>query len=52
LGFGALALAYWGQSWLPYEWKIWLAERTTNPDLVRFSCFVGLAFVGTWRVTR
>jgi hypothetical protein len=52
MGFGVLALAFYANGYLPYDWKMWLAEHTTNGDLWRFGAGVALAFVGIWRVAR
>lgn len=45
------ALAYLN-SYLPYEWKMWIAERTTSRDLIIFSLWLSLGFVGIWRLTK
>lgn len=52
LGFAALATLAYFNSYLPFEWKMWLASRTTNPDLIGFALVWGALFVGTWRLTR
>lgn len=50
--FAALALIVYFNGLLPYDWKMWLAERTTNEHLIRFAFVCGAIFVGIWRMTR
>lgn len=52
LGFAAFAVALYFNGLLPYSTKMWIAERTTNPDLIFFSAIASAVFVGTWRLTR
>ncbi|WP_031497624.1 hypothetical protein [Bryobacter aggregatus] len=37
---------------LPESWKIWIAEHTTDQDLMIFGGVCGSVFVGTWRLRR
>lgn len=50
--FAALALLVYCNGLLPYDWKMWLAERTTSEHLIRFALVSGAIFVGIWRMTR
>lgn len=50
--FAALALLVYFNGLLPYDIKMWLAERTTNEHLIRFALVSGAIFVGIWRMTR
>ncbi len=52
LAFATLALAWYLNSWLPYDAKMWLASHTTNNDLIIFAMVSSAVFMGTWRLTR
>ena len=39
-------------SYLPYSWKVWIGEHTTDVDLIMFAVGCGILFVGTWRLRR
>lgn len=49
--FAAFALLVYGNGYLPLDAKIWLAEHTTNNDLLIFAMVSIALFVGTWRMT-
>jgi len=51
LAFAALALALYFNSYLPYAWKMWLAARTTNPDLIQFAVITSVLLTATWFFT-
>lgn len=52
LVFAALALPVLFNAYLPYGAKVWIAEHTTNEDLLVLALGSSVAFVGIWRVTR
>jgi hypothetical protein len=49
--FGLCVLVYFNYL-LPYEWKMWLADRTTSRHLVQFALLCSAMFVGIWRMTK
>jgi hypothetical protein len=52
LGFFGLAALVYFNGFLPYEWKMYLAERTTDDYLIGLAWgWTGL-FVGIWRMTK
>ncbi len=51
LGFAVLAILAYNNSYLPYDTKMWLAERTTNSDLIRFALLTSILFLAIWRST-
>jgi hypothetical protein len=51
LSFAVLATAVYFNGRLPYDWKIWLSEHTTDEDLIRFGLGTSALFVGIWRLT-
>lgn len=52
MAFAALTLPVLFNSYLPYGAKMWIAEHTTNEDLLVLGLGSALAFVGIWRMTR
>ena len=48
-GLGAFVIF---NRYLPYEWKVWIGEHTTDEDLITFAVGCGILFVGTWRLRR
>lgn len=50
--FAILAIAVCFNGRLPYDWKVWLAEHTTDDDLIRFGLGCSVLFVGIWRLAR
>ncbi len=52
LGFLGLAAVVYFNGSLPYEWKMYLAERTTNGHLIGLAWGWTALFVGTWRMTK
>ncbi len=51
IAFAVLAVLLYNNSYLPYEIKMWLAERTTNAHLIRFSLVTSILFLAIWRTT-
>jgi hypothetical protein len=51
INFAVFAVLLYNNSYLPYETKMWLAERTTNEDLIRFALFTSILFLAIWRTT-
>lgn len=48
--FVVMAIPLYANGYFPIDWKIWLAEHTTDPDLVQFAAAVSLVFLGLWRI--
>ena len=51
INFAVFAVLLYNNSYLPYEAKMWLAERTTNHDLIRFSLVTSILLLAIWRTT-
>ncbi|GAB4356602.1 MAG: hypothetical protein OHK0021_00940 [Bryobacter sp.] len=55
-GFFVAAVLVYFNAYLPYDWKMWIADRTTSMHLVGFamttSALFAALFVGTWRMTK
>ena len=51
LAFAVLAILIYNNSYLPYDTKLWLAERTTNQHLIRFALVTSIFFLAIWRTT-
>ncbi len=45
LAFTALALSFYGTSYLPFEQKVWIAEHTTSEDLTIFATVSSVVLV-------
>ena len=51
INFAVFAVLLYNNSYLPYEAKMWLAERTTNAHLIRFALVTSILFLAIWRTT-
>ncbi len=51
INFAVFAVLLYNNSYLPYDVKMWLAERTTNHDLIRFSLVTSILLLAIWRTT-
>ena len=52
IAFAVVAVLLYNNSYLPYDTKMWLAERTTNEDLIRFALVTAILFLAIWRTTK
>lgn len=52
LAFAALALAVYLNGYLPYNAKMWIAARTTNPDLIQFALLASAACTALWFIAK